>query len=108
MNYFVRLIATACCSCIFSDTAINLCSRPRPVPTREEAIAVGRRILTLKYPGIVIGNTRTLTARRSSINTEAWDVFFHMEGNNPIRVTAPFVCIRASDGKILESSWIPI
>ena len=106
MNNFGRLIATAFCSTIFSDTAINLFSSPRPVLTSEEAIEVGRQILTLKYPGIVIGNTRVLTARRSYIHPEAWVVFFHMEGNDPTRLTAPFVCIRANDGKILKSSWI--
>ena len=105
---FVRLVATACCSCIFSDTAINFCSRPRPVSTREEAIAVGRRILTLKYPGIIVGNTRVLTSRRSYTHPEAWVVFLQREGNDPMRLTSPFVYIRENDGKILESSWLSI
>jgi hypothetical protein len=104
MNNFGRLIATVCCSCIFSDTAINLFSKRHPVTTSEEAILIGRRILTLKYPGITIGNPHKLTSRRSYNIPEAWVVYFQRE--NSTKINAPFLYIRINDGKILKSSWI--
>ena len=76
MNNFGRLISTVCCSCIFSDTAINLFSKRHPVTTSEEAIVIERRILTLKYPSIIIGNPHILTSRRSYNIPEALVVFF--------------------------------
>ena len=105
MNNFGRLIATVCCSCIFSDTAINIFTCSTPVTTKEEAIEKGRKILNLKYPGITYGNSHTLTARKSYTDPEAW-VVFYQRGENSQRITAPFVKIRERDGKILESSWI--
>ena len=76
MNYFGRLIATVYCWCIFSDNVINLFSKRHLVTTIEEAIAIGRRILTLKYPGITIGNPHILISRKYIIFLKLWLFFF--------------------------------
>ena len=76
MNYFGRLITIVYCWCIFSDTVINLFSKTHLVTTIEEAIAIGRRILTLKYPGIQLEILIFLYQGSHIILLKLWLFFF--------------------------------